>query len=61
LVDIGMTPIRQAMPVEYKCDDPIKAYQTYYIESKMKARGIVKYTKREIPGFLQNESEFVNT
>lgn len=50
--DIGMTMIRQAMPDEYKLPHPIKAYQNYYIENKLLKRGIVKYTKRDIPPFF---------
>jgi len=53
LADIGLTPIRQAMPDEYKHENPVKAYQTYYIENKLKIRGIVRYTKRERPRFLE--------
>jgi hypothetical protein len=49
LTDIGMTSIRQAMPIQYKNENPVKAYQTYYIEDKMR---ILKYTKRERPAFL---------
>ena len=41
-----------AMPDEYKKEDPVDSYQMYYIESKLKNRGIVKYTKREWPEFL---------
>ena len=41
-----------AMPDEYKKDDVVDSYQLYYIESKLKVRGIVKYTKREWPEFL---------
>ena len=44
-----------AMPDEYKQEDYIQAYRTFYIESKMKKRGIVKYTKRERPDFLPEE------
>jgi len=47
-----MTPPMLAMPDEYKQEDPIMSYQTYYIESKLKQRGIVRYTKREWPLFL---------
>ena len=49
---VHMTPLRLAMPDEYKCDDPVKAYRTFYIESKHKQRGIVSYKKREWPEFL---------
>jgi hypothetical protein len=48
-----MTYPALAMPDEYKQEDPIRAYQLYYIESKFKQRGIVNYTKREWPLFLQ--------
>ena len=50
--NIGMTYPAQAMPDQYKHPDPIIAYQTYYRESKLKQRNIVKYTKREAPEFL---------
>lgn len=30
LPDIGLTPFAQAMPDEYKQDDPISAYRAYY-------------------------------
>lgn len=48
----GFTKPPQAMPDEFKQDDFISAYQLFYIESKMKRRGIVKYTRREWPEFL---------
>jgi hypothetical protein len=47
-----------AMPDEYKKRDPVESYRLYYIESKLKKRGIVKYTNREWPEFLINE--FIN-
>jgi hypothetical protein len=46
----------QAMPIEYKHKDTIEAYKTYYIEDKLKKRGIVKYTKREMPEFINMSS-----
>ena len=49
---INMTPIRLAMPDEYKQKDPVESYRQYYIEAKLKKRGIVKYSKREIPEFM---------
>ena len=52
--DVGLTTPAQAMPDEYKHLDPITAYHTFYRESKLKQRGIVKYTKREFPDFLSN-------
>ena len=47
-----LTEPPQAMPDEYKDSDLITAYRRFYIESKMKKRGIVNYTKREWPGFI---------
>jgi hypothetical protein len=32
--DIGLTNPAQAMPEDYKHDDPVKAYRTYYIQDK---------------------------
>lgn len=52
--DIGFTKPVQAMPDEFKHADTITAYRTYYIESKMKQRDIVRYTRREWPEFLIN-------
>jgi len=56
LSNINMTPVRQAMPDEYKMSDPIESYQKYYIEDKLKKRGIIKYTKREAPKFISMSS-----
>lgn len=49
LPEIGVTTIRQAMPNEYKRPNPVEAYRTYYIENKLKLRGIVRYSKRSPP------------
>jgi hypothetical protein len=48
-----MTEPAQAMPLEYKENDPIEAYRKFYIESKLKNRNIVTYKIRERPPFLQ--------
>ena len=53
LPNLGLTKFAQAMPDPYKNEDVTKAYQTYYVESKLKQRGIVKYTKRETPEFIR--------
>jgi hypothetical protein len=50
--DLPMTSFAQAMPPEYKRDDAVEAYHTYYRENKVKVRNIVKYTRREFPEFL---------
>jgi len=49
-----ITELPQAMPHGFKHKNPVVAYQTYYIESKLRERGIVKYTKRDMPEFLKN-------
>jgi hypothetical protein len=41
-----------AMPDEFKQENPLEAYRLFYRENKMKQRGIVKYTKRDMPEFL---------
>ncbi len=53
---VDATPFPQAMPVEFKHSDPVVAYETFYRESKMKARGIVQYTRRPTPAFLLENS-----
>jgi hypothetical protein len=53
---LDMTSPAQAMPVEFKNIDTIHAYKTYYIESKLKARNIVKYTRRDPPEFIRVSS-----
>ena len=54
LPKVGITEIRQAMPIEYKRPNPVEAYQAYYRENKLKLRGIVRYSKRSPPSFLTN-------
>lgn len=49
LSDIGLTPFAQAIPLEYKDLDAVKAYRKYYIEDK---NDLLKYTKRNIPHWL---------
>lgn len=53
LPDIGLTPPAQAMPDEFKTENPIRAYRKFYIGSKLKERGIVKYSKRDPPDFIR--------
>ena len=52
--DVPTTAFRQAMPNEYKSVDPVQAYHTYYIKSKLR---IIKYTKRHVPEFLDSHLE----
>jgi hypothetical protein len=51
---VGYTPLRLAMPNEYKREDPVESYRLFYIESKFKERNIVYYTKRSWPDFLSS-------
>jgi hypothetical protein len=53
--DVGLTPFRQAMPVIYKCEDPVEAYQAYYLGDKV-PRGFIKYTRRERPEFIETHT-----
>ncbi len=46
-----LTPFAQAMPDEYKNEDPVEAYRTYYKNDKV---GILQYTKRPRPEWLNN-------
>lgn len=48
----GLSPFAQAMPPEYKHEDPVVAYRTYYTENKIKQRGIIAYTRRTPPTFI---------
>jgi hypothetical protein len=49
---LTMTAPALAMPEQFKCENPIRAYRKFYIGSKLKERGIVKYKCREPPLFL---------
>jgi hypothetical protein len=49
----GFTRPSLAMPDQYKQEDVVESYKTYYIESKLIERNIVKYTRREWPDFLR--------
>lgn len=48
---LSLTPIKLAMPDEFKTDDPVESYRKFYIGSKVD-RGFVTYTRRERPPFL---------
>ena len=52
-VDIGLTNFVQAMPDEYKNEDAIVAYQTYYVNDK---KYFAKWKNREIPKFMLDQS-----
>lgn len=48
--DIPMTPIRQAMPDEFKHQDGVIAYRNYYINGK---NHLAQWTKREVPSWYK--------
>jgi hypothetical protein len=48
---LGITVIRQAMPIEYKRPDPVDAYRAYYLGAKQR---MLNYTKRSPPEFILN-------
>jgi hypothetical protein len=47
--DLGLTPIAQAVPEEFKQADPIQAYRDYYKLCKIH---LAHWTKREIPDWF---------
>lgn len=49
LIDIGVTKRPQAMPLEYKELDPVKAYRNYYKADKIH---LFKWTKRDVPYWI---------
>ena len=52
--DNGFTELAQAMPDEFKHDDPVVAYRNYYIGAKNK---FAKWTRRPKPEWYQLLSE----
>lgn len=50
LPNLGITPIRLAMPDEYKCADPVLSYRRYYMAEK---RHIAEWKKRERPDWWE--------
>ena len=42
------TPFAQAMPDEYKDNDVVKAYRSYY-KSKQYSKGGVRYVRADVP------------
>lgn len=58
IVDIGLTPVGQAMPDSYKNIDPVIAYQTYYLnDKKWSTWKLGLYT---VPDFWKNKYKILN-
>ena len=55
--NIGLTPFAQAMPDEYKNDDPVNAYRDYYWYDKRHKFKCV-WTKREKPYWWVQQEAF---
>lgn len=51
LVDIGMTPFCQTMPLEYMRDNAIDAYRTYFVSAK---KHLFQWTGRDEPSFIRD-------
>ena len=49
LPDVPMTSFAQAMPEEYKSDDAVEAYRTYYVFGKTH---LAEWTKRGRPNWM---------
>ena len=47
---VGLTSFAQAMPEEYRCIDPVRAYKTYYLNDK---KDLLNYTRREVPVWVK--------
>ena len=54
LEDFGWVEPFLAMPDEYKSGDPVASYRRYYKYDK-KERGFLKYTKRNVPHWLNED------
>jgi hypothetical protein len=52
LPEVGRTPFRMAMPDEFKCDDPVLAYQAYYLGAKER---MLTFSKRPPPPFVEKK------
>lgn len=48
--DIGPTSFAQAMPEQYKCDDAVKAYRSYYLNEK---QHLFNWKNRPIPYWIK--------
>jgi len=48
--DIGLTPFAQAMPEQYKHDNPITAYRNYYNGEK---QHLFSWKNRDVPEWIK--------
>lgn len=52
LPTMDRTPFRMAMPDEFKCEDPVLAYQAYYLGAKDR---LLTFSKRPPPPFVEKK------
>jgi hypothetical protein len=53
---VERTQFRMAMPNEFKCEDPILAYHTYYLIAKER---MLIFTKRPPPPFVEKKRAYM--
>lgn len=53
--DIGLTPIKLAMPDQYKVDDPIQSYRNYYLAEKIKDKYWTNRKKEDLDHWLSSQ------
>ena len=56
LPEVPRTQFRMAMPNEFKCEDPILAYHTYYLIAKER---MLIFTKRPPPPFVEKKRAYM--
>ena len=52
--EIGLTKFALAMPVEYKCDDPVKSYRDYYMSPEKQK--IASWNKKRQKPYWYNKT-----
>lgn len=50
IFDLGLTPFAQAMPVQYKNEDPVIAYRRYYVAEKSR---FAKWKHTNVPDWYE--------
>lgn len=56
ILDVGLTPFVQCMPIKYTQKDPIEAYRTYYVMDKLSQKGWRwEYKDRSKPSWAYEE------
>ena len=53
--NIGLTPIKLAMPEQYKVDDPIQSYRNYYLAEKIQNKYWTNRKKADLDNWLSSQ------